>query len=86
MDWIEVFGFTAGVVTAIGMMPQLVKTIKTKKVDELSIQMFLIYLLGFGMWISYGIIQEDLPIVVTNSFSVTLTVVMICLKIRFTKR
>jgi MtN3 and saliva related transmembrane protein len=86
MSWIEIFGFAAGVVTAIGMMPQLVKTVKTKKVDELSIQMFLIYLLGFIMWITYGVVQEDLPIVVTNSISVILTLIMIYLKIRFSKK
>jgi MtN3 and saliva related transmembrane protein len=83
MDWIEIFGFAAGIVTSVGMMPQLIKTIKTKQVDELSIQMYIIYLAGFGMWITYGVIRKDIPIIATNTFSVILTMVMIILKIRF---
>jgi len=86
MEWIEMFGFAAGVVTSVGMMPQLIKTIKTKQVDELSIQMYLIYLAGFGMWITYGIVREDIPIIATNSFSIILTIVMIILKIKFGKK
>ncbi|HYG40704.1 MAG TPA: SemiSWEET transporter [Cytophagales bacterium] len=83
MNGVQIFGFLAGLVTASGMMPQLIKTIKTKKAGELSIQMFLVYVVGFGMWITYGAIREDFPIIVTNSFSLVLTFLMIYFKIKY---
>lgn len=83
MDGIQVFGFLAGIVTASGMMPQVIKTFKTKKAGELSIQMFLFYLVGFSMWITYGVIREDFPIIVTNSVSIVLTALMLYFKIRY---
>lgn len=83
MEGIQIFGFVAGTVTALGMIPQLIKTWKTKKVDELSIKMFLLYILGFSMWITYGVIRSDVPIIVTNSLSITITAIMIFLKLKY---
>ncbi len=83
MEGIQIFGFVSGIVTSSGMIPQLIKTWKTKEVEELSIKMFIIYLIGFLMWITYGIIQKDIPIVATNILSVIITIIMIFLKIKY---
>ncbi len=83
MEGIKIFGFLAGIVTSSGMLPQLIKTWKTKEVKDLSIKMFIVYLIGFGMWITYGVIESDPPIVATNILSVIITIVMVVLKLKY---
>ena len=60
-------GLLAGILTAIASMPQLIKIIKEKKPTDLSAFMLIILIAGFCFWIWYGILKDDLPILITNS-------------------
>jgi MtN3 and saliva related transmembrane protein len=83
---IEIIGLIAGIITASSLLPQLIKTIKLKKAEEVSPFMFIILLLGTGLWTYYGVLREDFPIIVTNSFSFSLNVIMLILKVKFTDK
>lgn len=63
-------GIVAGVITSASMIPQLVKILSEKKADAVSIPMLLILICGVGLWVVYGIMKKDWPIIITNSFSV----------------
>ncbi|RYE37340.1 MAG: hypothetical protein EOP48_28925, partial [Sphingobacteriales bacterium] len=58
-------------------LPQLIKIIKEKKADDISYLMLFTLLCGLGGWIWYGILKEDYPIIVTNSFSFLVNTVII---------
>jgi MtN3 and saliva related transmembrane protein len=62
-------GITAGVFTSVSLLPQLIKIIKEKKVQDISIAMLCFLFCGLGLWIYYGIVKKDLPLVITNAFS-----------------
>ena len=64
-----VIGIAAGVLTAASMMPQIVKTIKTKKAENVSALMLIILIGGVILWIIYGSLKKDIPIMCTNGFS-----------------
>lgn len=83
MDWIQVLGLAAGICTSSSMLPQLIKTAKEKKAEEVSIWMLLILLVGVCGWIAYGLLRKDMPIIVTNAFSLLLNVVMIVLRVKY---
>ena len=83
MQGIEIFGLLAGIVTSGAMMPQLVKTWKNKDVKALSVKMFIVYIVGFSMWITYGIIEKDTPIVATNALSIAMSAFMIYMKWKY---
>ena len=85
-DYIELVGIIAGIFTAVSLMPQLIKTIKTKKVEEISLLMLIILMMGLLTWIYYGILRKDLPILATNSFSFLLNVILMVLKRKYNKR
>lgn len=70
METAGVIGIVAGVFTSISLLPQLIKIIKEKKVEELSMTMFISLLIGLSLWVYYGILRKDMPIIVTNGFSV----------------
>lgn len=76
-------GIVAGILTAVSMMPQVLKTIKTKKAEHVSPLMLIILISGVSLWVVYGILKKDLPIIFTNSFSVIVNVFMLYLRWRF---
>ncbi len=82
---IIITGIAAGILTAVSMMPQVIKTIKTKKAEHVSPLMLIILIGGVSLWIVYGILKKDLPIIFTNIFSVIVNVCMLYLRWRFRK-
>lgn len=86
MDWIQVVGLFAGICTASSLLPQLIKTIKEKKADEISKLMLFVLMTGVATWVVYGVLRKDLPIIITNSFSLFLNVLMIILRVKYGKK
>lgn len=77
MDTSSFIGFIAGICVTVAVIPQIITVWKTKKVQNVSITMFGILTFGILLWIIYGVLQNDLPIIITNSISLTLNVVML---------
>ena len=65
-----VIGTIAGILTSISMLPQLLKVLKEKDVENLSWGMIAVLLTGVSFWVVYGIMKEELPIILSNGFSV----------------
>ena len=76
-------GIVAGILTSTSVVPQLVKTIKEKKAEDISPVMFMVLFAGTSLWAYYGVLKEDLPIIITNTFSSLITVIMLILKFKF---
>jgi len=85
MDWTQIIGLAAGVCTATSLIPQVVKTIKEKKADDVSLVMLLVLGSGIALWIVYGIKRNDLPIIATNAFSLAVNITMVFLRIKYKK-
>lgn len=83
MEWV---GIVAGVLTSASLLPQFIKLIKTKKAEDLSLFFLLLLISGLAMWVWYGIIRQDIPIIVTNAFSLLLNALMIFFGLRYKKR
>ncbi|WP_316809440.1 SemiSWEET transporter [Pedobacter agri] len=83
MDLKLVIGITAGVLTALAIIPQIVKTLQTKKAANVSPFMFVVLLTGNGLWFYYGMLIMDWPILITNAFSFSMDVLMLILKYRY---
>lgn len=69
--------------TASSLLPQLIKTIKEKKAEDVSIGMLLVLQAGVIMWIVYGFMRDDLPIIVTNCFSLALNIAMTFVRMKY---
>jgi MtN3 and saliva related transmembrane protein len=81
--FILIIGITAGVLTAASMLPQVFKTLKTKKAENVSPSMLIILICGVGLWFFYGILKNDLPIILTNGFSVLINLCMLFLRWKY---
>jgi len=86
MNWTQVIGIAAGICTSTSLIPQVVKTIKEKKAEDISLVVFLVLGTGVILWIVYGIKRNDLPIIATNGFSLLVNITMTILGIKYKKR
>ena len=74
---VQILGLIAGALTAIASMPQLIKVIKTKNVDDISWLMLVILISGLSLWVWYGFEQDELPIILSNSFAVLVNITLL---------
>jgi len=79
------FGIVAGVITSVGFIPQLFRGYKTKRLDDISYWMPLVLAFGMLLWLLYGILREDLAIIVANTFGVACNLLLILMKKFYSK-
>ena len=82
-EYIQIIGIVAGILTSVSMLPQLIKTIKEKQAEDLSIIMILVLMSGIGGWIWYGILRNDMPIVFTNCFSFLINSILLFFRVKY---
>ncbi len=83
MNTESIIGILAGIFTAASMLPQVIKMFQEKKASQVSLLMILVLIIGIALWVWYGILTGDKPIIYTNSFSLAINFIMIILRIRY---
>jgi MtN3 and saliva related transmembrane protein len=83
MEPVTLIGLLAGTCTTIAFIPQLLKTWRSKSAKDVSLGMFLIFSLGVFLWLLYGLLIQDLPIIVTNLVTLVLALTILACKLRY---
>jgi MtN3 and saliva related transmembrane protein len=83
MAIIDILGLTAGSISGITFLPQVIKTWKTKSAGDISLLTFSFATLSVIMWLVYGIIKEDVAIIYTNSLVLICSLIMLYFKFKF---
>jgi MtN3 and saliva related transmembrane protein len=78
-------GIVSGVLTGISLLPQLLKVIREKESESVSLVTLVVLLAGLAGWVWYGILKEDWPIIITNSFSFLTNTAIIILSLLYRK-
>lgn len=86
LGWTEILGLTAGVFTTAAVTPQIWKAWKTKEVDDVSPGMFYVLITGLALWVIYGVITSDIPIIATNGVAFCLNAFMLFLIYRYREK
>lgn len=81
----EILGYTAGFLTAITFLPQVLKSWKEKSARDVSLNMFLIAFVNEIMWLIYGFMIDNLVIILTNAAMLFMSGAMIFLKFKYGK-
>lgn len=79
---VTIIGFVAAVCTTASFLPQVIKTFKTRHTADISLLMYAILTFGIIMWLTYGIILKNPPIIFANSVSLVLASIVLVLKIK----
>lgn len=81
----NILGLVAGAITSVAMLPQLIKVLKEKDVEDLSLWMILALILGLSLWVWYGILKDELPIILSNGFAVLVNCCLLGAYFKFRK-
>jgi len=82
---IEFFGYFAAILTTLAFLPQLIKTLKTKKAEDVSLITLIMFLTGVLSWIIYGYKISSTPIFLANLITFILNLLILIFKINFSK-
>jgi MtN3 and saliva related transmembrane protein len=77
-----IFGYLAACLTTVAFLPQAIKTIRSRKTDELSLAMYILLCAGVLFWLIYGILIADIPLIIANGVTLSLASVVLFLKIK----
>ena len=83
MSAITALGFMAGALTTVSFAPQVFKTWRTKRCDDLSLTMLLTFGAGVVLWLAYGLALRAAPIIATNGVTLVLIGALLGMKIRY---
>ena len=81
-DWVSLLGAAAAVCTTGAYLPQLIRAWRTRSTRDVSLPMFLLLVTGIALWLVYGILIGDGPLIVANGVSLCFTASILYLKLR----
>jgi MtN3 and saliva related transmembrane protein len=82
MDFVKVIGFVAASLTTFAFFPQAIKVIRTRDTKSISLVMYIVVTVGLMLWLIYGILLNDLPLILANFITLIPAITILVLKIR----
>jgi MtN3 and saliva related transmembrane protein len=79
----EILGFLAAVCTTASFVPQVWHILKTRDTRAISLMMYLLFTVGVVLWLLYGIMIGSTPVIVANSITLVLALVILTCKVRW---
>ena len=76
---ITLLGIFAGLLTSTSFIPQAYKVIKTKRTQDISLPMYSLCTIGVFIWIIYGLMINDLAVLLTNIITFVPTLIILIL-------
>jgi len=83
---IEIIGLIAAVLTTSSFIPQVIKTKRTRSVENLSFTMYLVMFTGVVLWFIYGIYINSSAVILANGITAGLILMLLNYKIKFSKK
>lgn len=83
METEQIIGILASICTGVSLLPQLVKILKEKKADHISLGMMGVLLSGLILWVIYGCFKSDLIIILSNATSLLLNISTIIASLKY---
>jgi len=80
---IRYLGFVAGILTVSSFLPQVIRSWRTRQTRDLSLGMFALLTTASALWIVYGAMTSDWPVILTNAAMVALNGALAVAKVRY---
>jgi MtN3 and saliva related transmembrane protein len=82
MHYITIIGLIAAFCSSMAFLPQVLHTIRTRSTADISLKMYSLYSFGIFMWLIYGLLLRDVPIILSNTLTLALSGTILLLKLR----
>jgi MtN3 and saliva related transmembrane protein len=80
---VDGIGFVAAFCTTVAFIPQLVRVLKLRSAQEISLGTFLLFSGGVFLWLIYGIYSGSRPVIASNAATLGLSLSILYLKVRY---
>jgi MtN3 and saliva related transmembrane protein len=71
---VTAIGIAASTFTSLTLLPQLIKIVRERDAEGTSYLMLVVLFIGLSLWIVYGVLKDDLIIIVANSVSLLINI------------
>ena len=86
MQSTTIVGLVSSIFTGVSLIPQLVKIIKEKKAEAISLGMLAVLFIGLCGWVYYGILKEDWIIIISNAFSLVVNILIFIFSMKYKEK
>lgn len=83
MNSITLIGLAAATLTTVAFVPQVVRTWRTRSTHDISLPMFLVLAAGIVLWLIYGAMIRDMPLILANLVTLVLVLTILFFKLRY---
>ena len=80
-----IVGLLAATLTTTAFLPQMIKTWQSKSAKDVSYTMLITFIIGVFLWLIYGILNQDIPVILANAFTLLFNLAILYLKIKYEK-
>ena len=80
IDWV---GSLAAILTTASFVPQAWQTFRTRDVSGISLSMYSFFTVGVALWLFYGILLVAWPIIIANTITTSLALMILVMKLRY---
>ena len=83
MDYISLVGYAAAICTTGAYIPQVLRVWRTRSTNDISLKMFSVLVTGLSLWLAFGILRNEMPIILANGTTLMLASTILVAKLRF---
>jgi MtN3 and saliva related transmembrane protein len=81
LDLVTIIGYLAALCSTTSFAPQAWRIIKTRDTSAISMRMYLITVVGFALWLAYGLLKGEWPLILTNGICLALSAFILAMKL-----
>ena len=82
-SWVSLIGSVAGISTTSAFLPQVIRAWRTRSTQDISLGMFLLTAFGLVLWLVYGLVRGDWPLIIADAVSLIFAMTILGLKLRY---
>lgn len=79
----ELVGYLAAFCTTVAFVPQVIRVWRRRSADDISLAMYLLFMIGVALWTVYGLSLRAAPVIAANSVTLLLAGAVVAAKLRF---
>jgi len=84
-EGVDIIGYSAAFLTTVAFIPQAYQSWKTRDLSGISLPMYTMFTCGVAFWLVYGVMIGSMPVIIANSITLSLSSIVLLLKIISTK-
>ena len=83
MSLTDLIGSAAAFLTTASFLPQAWQSFRTRDVSGVSLSMYSVFTAGVALWLAYGLLLGSWPMVIANTITLALAVMILCMKLLY---